>query len=112
MGDGLDDFSGSLLMSEEAADNMGSLRMHALRRGRLLTDDVELQQMEEGPPAPGEAGGSGVTDAGEEDGEEGSEEGSGIAPLQRGVRSNGAFCQRGSLSPASQLPSMHPSLAG
>ena len=54
MGGGLGDFSGSLFMSEEAADAVGALRMHPLRRGRLLTDE-ELQQMDDVAAREGEA---------------------------------------------------------
>ena len=42
MGNGLSDFGGLMLMDEEVADEVQWRRLHALRRGQLLTDDEVL----------------------------------------------------------------------
>ena len=39
MGDTLSDFEGSLLVDEVTADELRGKRLHALRRGRLITDE-------------------------------------------------------------------------
>eukprot|EP00966_Prymnesium_polylepis_P128204 2965170-Prymnesium_polylepis.1 len=39
MGDAWSDFAGSMLVDDDVADDLRAKRMHALRRGRLITDD-------------------------------------------------------------------------
>eukprot|EP00966_Prymnesium_polylepis_P222242 5142040-Prymnesium_polylepis.1 len=43
MGDCMSDFSGSMLVDEDVADNLRAKRTHALRRGRLITDAELLE---------------------------------------------------------------------
>lgn len=48
LGDGLADFGGSVLLEEEEDDRIRAKRVHALRRGRILSeDDLDGGEMEE-----------------------------------------------------------------
>ena len=64
MGDTLGDFAGSMLVPEDEAEELQAKRVHALQRGRLLSD-AELVE-EEAEQAEGEHG---AEDEGEEDAE-------------------------------------------
>ena len=76
MGDTLGDFAGSMLIDETIADNLRGKRQHALRRGRLITDE-ELLQGEEGEAEAAEGSG----DEGEAEGEA-----EGLDPTAREVK--------------------------
>ena len=39
MGDGLEDFAGSMLVDENVAEELRAKKLHALRRGKIITDD-------------------------------------------------------------------------
>ena len=108
IGHGLGDFLGSLLMNEEAADE--------LRRGRLLTKD-DLLQSSEGGAERGEAGSSGVTDVdvdSEDNGEgpggsaEGREVKWGLLPDGFQVPTSQTPLMRRSLVRSSTCGGMHP----
>eukprot|EP00966_Prymnesium_polylepis_P300626 6947360-Prymnesium_polylepis.1 len=63
MGDSLFDFSDSMLVDEILADDLRVKRMHALRRGRIITDEELLmgdneQEVEEREADAAEAGDS------------------------------------------------------
>ena len=53
MGDAVNDFAGSMLVDETVADDLRAKRMHALRRGKMITDEELLQgeESEEGEEA-------------------------------------------------------------
>jgi len=85
MGDGLSDFSGSLLMDEDASIELQAKRLHGLRRHVFISDE-ELAAGEEGGDSSGGSGSGGAADEGEE-GEEGEQEGSPEEyPAQREVK--------------------------
>ena len=56
MGDCLSDFSGSMLLDETIADEIRAKRVHALRRGRIITDR-ELLEGEDGEVSEGDQAG-------------------------------------------------------
>lgn len=47
LGDGFGDFGGSVLVDEEEDNNRAALRVHALRRGRILGEDEVLDENEQ-----------------------------------------------------------------
>eukprot|EP00966_Prymnesium_polylepis_P264625 6113118-Prymnesium_polylepis.1 len=70
MGDSLADFSGSMLVDEAVVEELRAKRLHALRRGRLITDAELLEAGPDGEEVEGEA-----EEAEGEAGEEGAEQG-------------------------------------
>lgn len=47
LGDGFDEFGGSILLEEEESDRVTAARVHALRRGRILSEDDVVDENEE-----------------------------------------------------------------
>eukprot|EP00966_Prymnesium_polylepis_P018511 426165-Prymnesium_polylepis.2 len=83
MGDTLGDFAGSMLIDETIADDLRGKRQHALRRGRLITDE-ELLQGEQGEAEAAEGrGAEGEAEA----------EAEGLDPTMREVK--WSSCQKG-----------------
>ena len=81
VGDGLGDFSGSLLVDEDVSKELSSMRLHKLRRHQLITDDELAVEAEEAAAGSSKAGEDEDEDK-EEDGEESEEE----DPSQREVK--------------------------
>ena len=52
MGDGLEDFAGSMLVDENVAEELRAKKLHALRRGKIINDDeLAVDADEEGAEA-------------------------------------------------------------